>query len=100
MEKTTNPSKHTKDQPTHPLRPCADNLPLDAAAGLQTKLDSNLDRLKADAAYVLEHEADDEARALIELGLGPEQQDEKMWWRIGYYLGLMRAIEILEDYED
>jgi hypothetical protein len=96
MPVSTNPAI-SEDQPTRNLRRCADDFPITAAARLQDKLDSNIDRLKADAAFVLEEEADDQTRELIELGCSPEQPDEEMWWRIGYYLGLLRGTEILED---
>lgn len=94
----------TREESTNTIRPCADDWPqLQAQATgdqLKYKLDSNLDRLKAEALYVLEEDTTGRTRACIASGATPEHPDEEAWWQIGYYQGLQRAIEVLKNYED
>jgi hypothetical protein len=66
---------------------------------LTDKLASNIDRLEADAAATLGQS--DMLPALVlaiqRAGLSELESD---CWHAGYYAGLMRALEVLKDYED
>lgn len=64
------------------------------------KLKNNLAYLKLDADYLLNKVFSPHTRALIGSGSAPEHDDEAAWWDVGYYRGLLRGIEILEDYKD
>lgn len=65
---------------------------------LADKLASNIDRLEAEAAELTEDQAVSElAHAISCTGVGGADAD---CWNAGYYMGLMRALEVLKDYDE
>ena len=67
---------------------------------LQDKLNSNIDRLKADAKHHLRTSPCTPALVGSEYPYLPDTPEEYLAWSIGYYDGLMRALEVLEGYDD
>ena len=70
---------------------------MSAPTDLRDKFDSNIDRLKADADVTLSHNPD------CKQYLDNQSLDDlysNAVWDAGYWAGLKRAIEVLEDYDD
>ena len=68
---------------------------------LQDKLDSNVDRLKADAEFTLSENPDCKQYVANQ---SLDDACSNAVWDAGYYAGLMRAVAVLvavlEDYDD
>ncbi len=64
---------------------------------LQDKLDNNIDRLKADAEFTLSENPD--CKQYVE-NQSLDDAYSNAVWDAGYYAGLMRAVEVLEDCDD
>jgi hypothetical protein len=70
---------------------------MSAVDQLREKLDGNLDRLRADAAFTVSENPDCEQ--YVDSQMLADDYSNAVW-DAGYYAGLMRAIEVLEDYDD